>query len=298
LNKSLLVCILLLLFFISTTYYVEYNKGYYTFSDDFERHFSMSKDLDLQYNTEGYPPFWRYASSIFSFNHKTYFFFSILIVCFVPIVLWFLFKNNWVVFFYLCLNFPFWFAHQLAVPQVIVSVWLLYFLFIKNKYFRFVSLILVMFVHSYGFVLFLLAWFCVLLVDFLKEFDFKGFLGVGLLPNSLNWVNSIVFGRLGTSLGDVVRFFGRDFNLFFLVLGVKGFVFLKRYDVLLLSVLLFFSGFVVGFRVFFTMSLLFLPGMAIGFEKLSKKWKYFYFVFGIFFVLLHFYTYIFEWVLV
>jgi hypothetical protein len=322
-NKlALVLCLSLLCFCVFSTLYFKMmnddldNPGVsgdlrsevYAYQGDFEEHYTHA--LNLDYGT--YPPLFSWLAHWFSNSRMSFYFFvSILIFVLVPLLLWFLVKSNWVVFFYFATSLAFRVDYLAIYPQLLISVWLIAFLLVKDWRFRLASLFGVILLHSWGFFLFLGAWviieFWEIVLDKLRGFLFKfeGLKSFGCVPlgggilATVNHTPLFFFDWLPkvkstiTQVGDLFRFFSRDCNLLFVFGALKGCFDKRRLDFVLVGLVLFVVG-CFSFRVWYSLFLLVVVGFVWYFEKLSDKWKLPWILLGAAFICLHAFTWFFD----
>lgn len=276
---------------IANIYLVQIAQNTNIGGQDFQHHYEMANGI-IEDTDVRYPPFFYTISSPFVYNVLLYYYFTLILTFFIaPLILFFVSKHWSSVFFYYVFSAVFRIELSGAYPQLIMSVWLIVFLFWNNFWFRLFSLFAVLFVHAWGFPLLLLAWFCVELFK-RRDFDLRNLvLGCGaLLGDSIGYLNNSRPRLLIVSLGDIVRFLGRDLNLLGLVVGLYGFVLIRRWDVIVLCGLLFCVALTFNGRILYTLALLMGFGVSFAFQKLVFRWKLFLFGFGLLMVVWNFHT--------
>jgi hypothetical protein len=107
-----------------------------------------------------YPPFYAWISSPFSFNERTFYLFSLFILCFIvpfSIIKVFAIKNIGLLYFLTC-SFIFVIEIIGAFPQAIATILLLWFIKIPTTKERIWLILLGFLIHQFAFILLIGYW--------------------------------------------------------------------------------------------------------------------------------------------
>jgi len=282
-QKAAIVCLFFFSFVMLTDYaYITFLGTSVSRGSDFFAHYSMASG-NPRPSDSSYPKFFAAISSPFAFNYNYYYYFTIFLLTIVfPLALVALCRDWRASILYFCTNF-FWRMDLMATyPQAILTLWLVFFIYYRKFWFRLASLPLSMFVHSQGFIIFGLAWLASDAYFFLKRHHFYlHFLPAFILCNGslkLGELNNMKLGgrvdlaaRGTASIGDIARFFIRDFNFFLFLFALKGFKKRERLDFILVALIIFVAGFFVHLRVWLTICLIGVVGMTWFIEDAKDK---------------------------
>jgi len=113
-----------------------------------------------------YPPLFKWLSAPFGFQEKVFYFFTLFFLCLLtPLVLWFLFKDFFLVIGYFFVsNLVFVVDIIGSYPQILLSLLLCYFVLQKNWFVRLVLVLFSLFVHRWGWAALMGYWCCEIIV--------------------------------------------------------------------------------------------------------------------------------------
>jgi len=280
------VSILILVFFIfySVFGYINYtNYGIINNSQDFDFHWKKIQGL----TTESYPALHHTIFSVFAFNELTYYLANIfLITIIIPLFLFKLNKNFWVVFIYFfAVNLPHVLIYGATYPQALILVFFL--IYLNNRYnFKLLILLMILakFTHKSGSILFfgilIFEFFYVTFGDLIKKsFNINGFLPAGYL--------------LGTRLNDLRQFCSLIFLA--LPLPIIYFAFKKLKENAFYIFLVFFSfiaAIINDFRAISIAQIILISCASYGIKNKSKKIKIGFILFALIQFIYYFLVYI------
>lgn len=179
-EKELIVCVSI--FFVFTFFFVTYFlsggeaiQGRMGVGRDYQFHLANARGEERSYpfieqHFLEYPPVFKWISSPFSFQEKVFYLFcTLFLVLLIPLVLWFLFKNIFLVVGYFFVSNVVWLIDIIgAYPQVLASVWLLFFVLVKSWKLRLLLLFVGFFVHRWLWMGLLGYWLCEIIVKEVK----------------------------------------------------------------------------------------------------------------------------------
>lgn len=274
-DKALMLCLGLTLFFVFTLFFTNSVFKNIILDDDAQLHFSMANPLlqsELeQGKTSQYPLFWRTISTPFASNVQTFLFFHFFLFLFLFPILIVLYLRSWLfAFFYFAFATPYSVILTGFFPQLFLTFLLIPFIFTKRFNVRAIILFFSFFVHTYGFVLFLVIWLIILATKYLHK-EHIAFACFPLLGDKIKALSGIMFPS-GLALNDLLRILLRDLNFFLIGFGLTGFWFKKRLDLILIFIFLFLSALILNPRIIYIASVLLCIGL-VWFIQINKvKW--------------------------
>ena len=291
-EEAILLCLIIFGFIIISHLYFGEGSLYSLYiGSDKLAHFQMANGTAGVEHAQ-YAPFWKTVSAPFSVNYRTYFTFAAtLIFLGIPIFFGWLLKNYLFTLFYFAVSFPFRMELMGAYPQMMISLLLVMFLLVKNNKVRFAMLVVAPLIHGWGFHMILFAWGVSILWDYLREKIVLGCFPVA--GESIAPLNDAKLG-LASSLGDIVRLFGRDLNIILVLVALKGFIKKKRVDIIIVGLAFFVMGVIVHLRVWVTLMIIAVVGVTWGYKYLPAWQKKGVVGLSVLLICLHCFTWFFD----
>ena len=265
-QKALAICFIFLFLFLGI-----YLTGFDSDGNDVEQHKRMS--LDKNYNTY-YPIMFRSIGAWVVFDDTLFQILVLIILCIItPMTLFYGTKEPLAPFFYFAISSYFYFMYSGLCAQALAGIFVLAIISFKNPLAKIGLFLIGLFSHNSAFELLVM----VLIISLIYEYREKI---AGLLMCSPFWgktpeilqkpvYNNNLYAPV--SINNLLSFFAKIAPLPFLIIQFKKNIQNKRFDVLIIMILLIGVSFVTNHRVLYTAGLVNVFGFCLIFKELKNK---------------------------
>jgi hypothetical protein len=291
---AILICLIFLLFFYvwvsqvkMKTFSPNYGHEEFLFhyrkarSDEFcDKFYGVERievgekgEVALDVACKRYPPLFHWISKPFSFNQQHFFLFGLIIICFlIPIILVYI-KRHWIsALFYWGVAFPYIMESGFHYTQLLATALLVVFIWRKEWYFRIIMLIVAILLHTSAPLLLIAYWIieCIASKKTWKYLFPSCTTGVVLKSTPPVALEQRALGSI--KWGYILNWFFKATPLPFIIFAGKQFWKQKQYDLILLSIAMFFAVIIKG-RILYSLQIVLLLGLTDYYKQADKKMK-------------------------